>query len=248
MGRPRAYDRDAALLAARDLFWEQGYERTSIADLEERTGLNRSSLYQEFGSKQKLFEASLQCYADRVISGLLAGLRGGTGTGPPPEGSQPAGAGLTAETGLAAVAALFRRVAELCRCDAAVSTRGCMMVNATAELAAHDAGVRAHATAYRDRLRADFGAALSRAAASGEIAPDTVRVPRRAACLGPDGRLALRAHRSRRRGRPVRDDRQGGRVLADRPAPVTAARAMFAGPLALRYTRPPAIIEPFGSE
>jgi AcrR family transcriptional regulator len=172
-GRPRAYDRDTALLAARDLFWEQGYERTSIADLEERTGLNRSSLYQEFGSKQKLFEASLGCYADRVISGLLAGLRGGTGTGLPPGDSQPAGSGLAAETGLAAVAALFRRVAELCRCDAAVSTRGCMMVNATAELAAHDAGVRAHAAAYRDRLRADFGAALSRAAASGEIAPGT---------------------------------------------------------------------------
>jgi len=35
-------------------------------------------------------------------------------------------------------------------------------------------GVRAHATAYRDRLRADFGAALSRAATFGEIAPDTV--------------------------------------------------------------------------
>jgi TetR/AcrR family transcriptional regulator, transcriptional repressor for nem operon len=166
-GRPRAYDRDAALLAARDLFWEQGYERTSIADLEERTGLNRSSLYQEFGSKQKLFEASLGCYADRVISGLLAGLRGGIGTGLLAGGGQVAGAGL------AAVAALFRRVAELCRCDAPVSTRGCMMVNATAELAAHDAGVRAHAAAYRDRLRADFGAALSRAAASGEIAPGT---------------------------------------------------------------------------
>ncbi len=175
VGRPRAYDRDAALLAARDLFWEQGYERTSIADLEERTGLNRSSLYQEFGSKQKLFEASLECYADRIISGLLAGLRGGTGTGLPPGDSQPAGPGLAAETGLAAVAALFRRVAELCRCDAVVSTRGCMMVNATAELAAHDAGVRAHATAYRDRLRADFGTALSRAAAFGEIAPDTVQ-------------------------------------------------------------------------
>src|SRR5260370_235185 len=86
VGRPRAYDRDAALLAARDVFWEQGYERTSIADLEERTGLNRSSLYQEFGSKQKLFEACLECYADRGISGLLAGFPRRAGTGPPPRG------------------------------------------------------------------------------------------------------------------------------------------------------------------
>jgi hypothetical protein len=45
MGRPKGYDRETILVAARDLFWEQGYERTSIADLEERTGLNRSSLY-----------------------------------------------------------------------------------------------------------------------------------------------------------------------------------------------------------
>ena len=54
MGRPKGYDRETVLLAARDLFWEQGYERTSIADLEERTGLNRSSLYTEFGSKRQL--------------------------------------------------------------------------------------------------------------------------------------------------------------------------------------------------
>ena len=174
MGRPKAYDRDAALLAARDLFWEQGYERTSIADLERRTGLNRSSLYQEFGSKRKLFEASLECYADRVISSLLAGLRDEPGPGPRPEVSEPPGTGPPAEPGLATVAALFRRVGELFRGNAAVSTRGCLMVNSIAELAARDALVRVHATAYRDRLRADFGTALTRAAALGEIAPGTV--------------------------------------------------------------------------
>jgi len=47
VGRPKGYDQALALLAARDLFSEQGYERTSIADLEARTGLNRSSLYQK---------------------------------------------------------------------------------------------------------------------------------------------------------------------------------------------------------
>ena len=59
MARPKGYDRDAVLVAARDLFWEQGYERASIADLEKRTGLNRSSIYQEFGSKRELFSAAL---------------------------------------------------------------------------------------------------------------------------------------------------------------------------------------------
>jgi AcrR family transcriptional regulator len=162
VGRPKGYDRDTALLAARDLFWEQGYERTSIADLETRTGLNRSSIYQEFGSKRELFEAALECYADRVIADLLAGLRsGGLRSGPGPE------------AGLDSVSALFRRLGELFRCDTAVSARGCMMVNAIAELAARDDRVRAAAAAYRDRLRASFGSALAAAAAKGEIDPGT---------------------------------------------------------------------------
>jgi TetR/AcrR family transcriptional regulator, transcriptional repressor for nem operon len=155
VGRPKGYERDAALLAARDLFWEQGYERTSVADLEARTGLNRSSLYQEFGSKRQLFEAALECYADRVIANLLAGLR-----------DDP-------DVGLDSVSELFRHLGELFRGDTAVSARGCMMVNATAELAARDDRVRAAAAAYRDRLRASFGSALATAAAKGEIAPGT---------------------------------------------------------------------------
>jgi len=155
MGRAKSYDRDAALLAARDLFWERGYEATSIADLEQRTGLNRSSLYQEFGTKHDLFEAALECYADRIISMLMADLR-------------------MENAHLDAVAALFGRVAELFRCDAAVSTRGCLMVNSTAELAARDDRVRPAAAAYRDRLRQDFAAALSHAAATGEIDPGSV--------------------------------------------------------------------------
>jgi AcrR family transcriptional regulator len=156
MGRPKSYDREAALRAARDLFWEQGYERTSIADLEGRTGLNRSSIYQEFGDKRQLFQAALECYADQVIAGVLAVLRDG------------------GETGLDAIAALFRGVGALFRCDAAVSARGCLMVNTAAELAAHDDRARVAAAAYRDRLRADFGAALATAAANGEIGADTV--------------------------------------------------------------------------
>jgi AcrR family transcriptional regulator len=155
VGRPKSYDRDAALLAARDLFWEQGYERTSIADLESRTGLNRSSLYQEFGSKRQLFEAALECYADRVIANLLAGLR-----------RDP-------QAALDSVSGLFLHLGELFRCDTAVSARGCLMVNAIAELAARDERVRAAAAAYRDRLRASFGSALAAAAARGEIDPGT---------------------------------------------------------------------------
>ena len=154
MGRAKTYDRDAVLEAARDLFWERGYEATSIADLEERTGLNRSSLYQEFGTKHELFEAALECYADRVIATLMADLRD--------------------NADLDSVAALFGSISELFRCDTVLSERGCLMVNSTAELAARDERVRRAAAAYRDRLRADFATALAGAAADGHIDPSSV--------------------------------------------------------------------------
>jgi TetR/AcrR family transcriptional regulator, transcriptional repressor for nem operon len=156
MGRPKGYDRDAVLVAARDLFWERGYEATSISELEDRTGLNRSSLYQEFGSKRELFDAALECYADRVIATLLAGLR-------------------APDAGLDAVAALFARLGELLRSDAPVGRRGCLLVNSIAELAGTAEPIGRAATAYREQLRSAFAAALATAAAEGEIDAGTVR-------------------------------------------------------------------------
>jgi hypothetical protein len=70
--------------------------------------------------------------------------------------------------GLAAIAALFRRLGEMFRCDTALWSRGCLMVNTIAELGAQDQRIRAHAAAYRDRLQTSFGAALARAAAQGD--------------------------------------------------------------------------------
>jgi AcrR family transcriptional regulator len=150
MARPKGYDRDTVLLAARDLFWEQGYHATSIAELEQSTGLNRSSIYQEFGSKHGLFEAALECYIDRVVAMLFADMRG-------------------EDARLETVVALFERLGRLFRCDQAISARGCLMVNSTAELAARDGRVRPMAASHRDRLRADLASALKRAAAAGEV-------------------------------------------------------------------------------
>lgn len=61
-GRPIGFDRDAALEAAMLLFWERGFEGTSMADLTQAMGLNPSSIYAAFGDKHALFSAAVRRY------------------------------------------------------------------------------------------------------------------------------------------------------------------------------------------
>ncbi|MEV1026614.1 TetR/AcrR family transcriptional regulator [Streptomyces sp. NPDC050264] len=61
-GRPRAFDMEAVLEAAMLLFWEQGYEATSLAQLRAATGLSSASLYGAFGSKVGLFKQVVEHY------------------------------------------------------------------------------------------------------------------------------------------------------------------------------------------
>src|SRR5438477_12882473 len=61
-GRPRAFDRDVALDRALGLFWTQGFEGTSIADLTEALDIYPPSLYTAFGSKEELFREALGLY------------------------------------------------------------------------------------------------------------------------------------------------------------------------------------------
>jgi TetR/AcrR family transcriptional regulator, copper-responsive repressor len=61
-GRPRAFDREAALERALLTFWEQGYDSTSVADLTSALGIGAPSLYAAFGDKRKLFEEAVGRY------------------------------------------------------------------------------------------------------------------------------------------------------------------------------------------
>nr|WP_318382014.1 TetR/AcrR family transcriptional regulator [uncultured Enterobacter sp.] len=67
-GRPKVFDRDAALDKAMTLFWQHGYEATSLSDLVEATGAKAPTLYAEFTNKEGLFRAVL----DRYISQFAA--------------------------------------------------------------------------------------------------------------------------------------------------------------------------------
>ena len=62
MPRPRIVPEQEALDAALLLFWQKGYDRTSIAELGEVIGVGPSSLYNSFGSKSALFRKALERY------------------------------------------------------------------------------------------------------------------------------------------------------------------------------------------
>ncbi|MER7582323.1 TetR/AcrR family transcriptional regulator [Kitasatospora sp. NPDC097691] len=61
-GRPRAFDAEVALDRALEVFWRQGYEGTSLADLTAAMDINRPSLYAAFGNKEQLFHKVLDRY------------------------------------------------------------------------------------------------------------------------------------------------------------------------------------------
>lgn len=63
-GRPRAFDRDAALDQATRLFWLKGFEATSLTDLTKAMGIGSPSLYAAFGSKESLYAEAVRYYSD----------------------------------------------------------------------------------------------------------------------------------------------------------------------------------------
>ncbi|MEU1232530.1 helix-turn-helix domain-containing protein [Streptomyces sp. NPDC005828] len=134
MARPRMFDEERALDAAMHTFWEKGYEATSTQDLCEATGLGRSSIYNTFKSKRDLFERALAHYIDTMTTAQLAVL----------EDSRRSAADR--------IGALFAMVVDgETEHRAGGRSLGCLTVNTTVELAAHDG--RAAALLERDTAR-----------------------------------------------------------------------------------------------
>jgi TetR/AcrR family transcriptional repressor of nem operon len=147
-GRPRGFDRDDAIDAAKDAFWVDGYERTGISDLEQVTGLSRSSLYSAFGPKRALFDAALDRYTETFINPLLSNME-------------------TEDPNLESIMRFFTSVRDVLLDD--FGRRGCLMTNAIAEMAPADAEARSRGEGFRDRLRNAFTHALEGAAKHGEF-------------------------------------------------------------------------------
>lgn len=137
-GRPRGFDPAVALRAALQLFWRHGYEATSLGGLTQAMGLSRSSFYGCFGSKHAVLMAAVRCYADERFA-VLAGC-----------------AECHAEP-RAAVLAMLAVIA-----DVHGGSRGCLFVNAVAELAPGDADLLAFAQTHTARVGALMAATVAR--------------------------------------------------------------------------------------
>jgi TetR/AcrR family transcriptional repressor of nem operon len=139
--RPRTFDPAVVIASAKDAFWLHGYRQTGISELERCTGLSRSSLYQAFGPKRALFAAALDAYVSEAIDPLVAPIEHGP---PSPE----------------SVAAFFGRLAEIFRTDTLWAGRGCMLINALAEMAGEAREIAAMAAGFPRRLERAFNRCL----------------------------------------------------------------------------------------
>ena len=70
MARTKAFDPALVLDRALALFWKKGFETASLPDLLRHMGISRQSLYDTFGDKQSLFEATLKRYRELTLESL----------------------------------------------------------------------------------------------------------------------------------------------------------------------------------
>ncbi|MGG4128868.1 helix-turn-helix domain-containing protein [Paenibacillus illinoisensis] len=91
MARSKEFEENVVLEKAMKLFWEQGYEKTSIADLVEHMGIHRRSLYDTFGDKHTLFLKAMDRFHDKLsdqaehLHAVYVGIRVMTRTSIPTE-------------------------------------------------------------------------------------------------------------------------------------------------------------------
>ncbi|WP_068496680.1 TetR/AcrR family transcriptional regulator [Paenibacillus kribbensis] len=118
MSRNKEFDEIEVLDKAMQLFWEQGYEKTSMTDLVKHMGIHRRSLYDTFGDKHTLFLMALDRYDSKISASLARGVK-------------------RSKTAMEAL----QSVVGILICGEEDSPSGCLMVNSAVELAARDADV-----------------------------------------------------------------------------------------------------------
>jgi len=113
----KSFDEQVAIEKAMRVFWDKGYEATSIFDLVESTGINRGSLYNSFGSKRQFFTQSLLKYDVETRRAFLAELE-------------------ALDNPILAFKTLFDTLVQQAQND--VDPKGCFLINTSIEIASHD--------------------------------------------------------------------------------------------------------------
>lgn len=148
MARTKEFNEDQALDKAIEIFWHKGYNGTSAQDLVTHLGLSRSSLYDTFGDKQKLFSMALKRYQKQgqdYVKNLL-------------EESEDVKATLTVIFKQAVLESLEDRI-----------TKGCFMVNSSVELAMHDEEIARIVNENRQTMEDVFLKAVTKGQEAGQI-------------------------------------------------------------------------------
>lgn len=76
MARPREFERTQAVERATEVFWEHGYEGASLSRLLVSMGISKSSFYDTFGSKHRLYLETIAHYTDTYATGRATRLIG----------------------------------------------------------------------------------------------------------------------------------------------------------------------------
>lgn len=151
MGRKKGYEREGLVVTATDIFRSNGYKGTSTEILVQELGVNRNSLYSEFGSKEGLFVAALEYYDQLVVTNVFGSLESTTAT----------------LDDIEAVFHLFAKTA------GEATGLGCLMCNAAAELGGAEPKLQPIIESYFDRLYSAFCNALGGAVRAGQVACNT---------------------------------------------------------------------------
>ena len=149
-GRPREFDTERALELATSLFWQKGYEGTSLSDLTETLGITRPSLYAAFGNKEALFRLVLQRYEAKAGAYRTKALK--------------------APTALEVARQLLEGAAEL-HGDKA-NPVGCLGVHGALACSDEAAMIRRDMSAHRIAGEAAIRRRLTRAKAEGDLPPN----------------------------------------------------------------------------
>jgi AcrR family transcriptional regulator len=142
MARTQEFDTGKALGDARRVFWDKGFDATSIADLEAATGLGRSSIYHGFGSKRGLFDAVIQDYMDTILRPRLTLLH------------NPAHPAEGISTYLTSLSDALEKTVDQ------TTNRGCLLLNTAAGIAGNDEALRLLIDGYQVELRDGVAGAL----------------------------------------------------------------------------------------